>query len=122
MRPGSRERPLTVDAVVREAARACDPEQRSEGVTALVESFEDDERPATAPENLAGELRSAAREIDPDGLEPEVALAAATAHWLATNPGDGDDRERAIREGARLFFGDDVPDSVSGWLEARGLG
>lgn len=121
MRPASRKRSLTVDEVVREAARACDPEQRAEGVTALVESFEDDERPATAPDDLAGELRSAAREIDPDALEPEVAVAAATAYWLATNPGDGDDAKRAIREGARLFFGDEAPASVSGLLEARGL-
>lgn len=121
MRPGSREEPLTVEQAVREAAGACDPEQLSLGVTALIESFEDDVRPATAPEGLEEELRSAAREIDPDGREPEVAVTAATAHWLATNPGAADDPERAIREGARLFFGDDVPQPVADWLGERGL-
>ena len=121
MRPGTRDEILTVEDAVGAAAAACDPEQDEEGVTALVASFEDDERPATAVEDLEGELHSAAKEIDPDGLDPVVAATAATAHWLATNPGDAGEPERAIREGARLFFGDDVPPGVSDWLDALGI-
>ena len=104
MRPGARERVMTVEQAVHAAARAVDPDQNSEGVAAFVVAFEDDERPATAPEDLAGELRSAAEEIDPEGADPDVGSVAATAYWLVTNPGDADDPERAIREGRRLFF------------------
>ncbi|HEX2129484.1 MAG TPA: hypothetical protein VHF58_09745 [Solirubrobacterales bacterium] len=106
MRPGAREEILTVVQTVQAAARAVDPDQGSEGVTAFLLVFEDDERPATAPEDLRGEFRSAAEEIDPDGTDPDVGTVAATAYWLATNPGDADDPERAIREGRRLFFGE----------------
>lgn len=121
MRPGSRERVLSVEETVRQAARVCDPEHGSDAAAALVESFEGDERPATAPEDLAAELRSVARNIDPEALQPEVWVAAATAHWLATNSSAAADPERAIREGVRLFFGDDAPGPVSDWLAIRGL-
>lgn len=103
-------------------ATACDPNGEDGGVTALIESFEGDDRPATVPEDLAGELRSAAREIDPDGLDPQVSVAAAAGHWLATNPGDTEDPDRAIREGTRLFFEGDPPEPVNDWLAARRLG
>lgn len=121
MRPGSRERIATVEEAVIEAAKACDPDGRSDGVTALVESFEDDERLATAVDDLAEELRSTAEEIDPDGLDPAVLAAAATAHWLATNPGDADRPAEAVREGARLFFGGEPPAEVADWLGERDL-
>ena len=117
MRPGDREGIATVEEAVRDAMTAVDPEQRSDGVTALFESFEDDERPATAASELAEELRTTAHGIDPDFLDPRVWGAAATAFWLATNPADADNPEHAIQEGVRLFFGDDVPDRVSEWLE-----
>jgi hypothetical protein len=121
MRPSTREPILTVDDAVRGGARVADPEQQSEGVTALIESFEDDERPATAAEGLQGELESAVEEIDPDGLDPQVAIAAASANWLATKPDDVDDRVRAIREGVRSFYRDRVPEPVADWLNDHGL-
>lgn len=117
MRPGNREGIATVEEAVRDAMTAVDPEQRSDGVTALFESFEDDERPATAASDLAGELRSTARGIDPDFLDPRVWAAAAAAFWLATNPSHAEQPEHAIEEGVRLFFGDEVPESVRDWLE-----
>jgi hypothetical protein len=84
MRPGTRAESVTVAEAVRDAAQACDPEQRSDGVRALMVSFEGDERPATAAEDLAGELRSAAREIDPEGDDP-----AARAVPQSGRAGDG---------------------------------
>ena len=121
MRPGSREQVATVEEVVKAAARACDPERASDAVTAFVESFEEDDRPATAVDDLADELRSTARELDPAALEPAVLATAATAHWLATNPGDVDRPEHAVREGVRLFFAGDPPPEVADWLEGRWL-
>jgi hypothetical protein len=113
MQPGDREVPLTVEQAVAAGARAVDPDAHNDAVTALVESFEGDDRPATAAEDLAGELRSSAAAIDPDGRQPEIAVAAATAHWLATNPGDAERPAHAIREGVRLFFDGSAPESVS---------
>ena len=121
MRPSTREPILTVEDAVRAGARVADPEERSEGVTTLIESFEDDDRPSTAAEDLRGELESAVEEIDPDGLDPQVAIAAAGANWLATKPDDVKDPDRTIREGVRSFYGDHVPDSVADWLSERGL-
>jgi hypothetical protein len=103
MRPGTREGAITVEEALQTAARAADPGQRNEGVSALLLAFEGDLRPATAAEDLEGELRAAAREIDPEGVDPPVALTAAAALWLATNPGDADDPERVFREGSRIF-------------------
>src|SRR5919109_2454163 len=106
MRPSTREPILTVDDAVRAGARVADPEEQSEGVTALIESFEGDDRPATAAGDLHGELETTVEEIDPDGLDPQVAIAAASASWLATKPDDAQDPDRAVREGVRSFYGD----------------
>jgi hypothetical protein len=103
MRPGTRDGTITVEEAIQTAARATDPDQTSEGVTALVLAFEGDDRPATVPEDLTEELRSAAREIDPEDQDPAVVRTAAAANWLATNPGDATDPERVVREGERLF-------------------
>jgi hypothetical protein len=121
MRPSTREPILTVDDAVRAGARVADPEEQSEGVTALIESFEGDDRPATAADDLHGELETTVGEIDPDGFDPQVAIAAASASWLATKPDDVEDPHRAIREGVRSFYGDRVPESVAGWLSDGGL-
>ena len=121
MRPGSRHRTPTVAEAVRRAVSACDPDDRSGAIAGFLESFEDDDRPATAAADLAEELRSTAEALDPDATQPEIWLAAATAHWLATNPGDFDQPEHAIQEGARLFFEGHPPDSVEQWLVAHHL-
>jgi hypothetical protein len=52
MKPGNRETVPTVADVVREAAAICDPGGADAAVTALFESFEDDDRFATAAEDL----------------------------------------------------------------------
>lgn len=121
MRPGSRDQIETVEETVKDAVKACDPDGGSEGATAFLESFEGDDRPATAADDLGDELRSTAREIDPDGLDPAVLTVAATAFWLATNPGDRDRPEHAIHEGAALFFAGEPPAEVAEWLAERDL-
>lgn len=121
MRPGDHERVPTVSEVVREAAAICDPDGAETAVTALFESFEDDDRPATASEDLAGELLGTVRAIDPEGDDPAAAATAAAAVWLATNPSQGDDGDHVLREGARLVFQGDPPQPVAEWLAARGV-
>jgi hypothetical protein len=121
MKPGDHERIPTVSQAVRDAAVICDPDGAVDGVTALLESFEDDDRPATAAEDLSGELLSTARGIDPEGDQPAVAATAATAGWLATNPTQADSGDHAVREAVRLAFQDKPPDPLSEWLAERGI-
>lgn len=78
MKPGTRETIPTVSEVVRDAAAICDPDGSETAVTALFTSFEDDDRPATAAEDLAGELLETVRGIDAEGDPPEP-----LEEWLA---------------------------------------
>lgn len=121
MRPGNRETIPTVAKVVRDAAALCDPDGEEPAITALVASFSDDDRPATAAEDLAEELLDTVRGIDPEGDDPAAAAAAAAAAWLATNPEQVENREHVLREGTRLVFAGDPPAPVSEWLAARGI-
>src|SRR5215207_1834745 len=116
MKSGSRETIPTVAEVVRDAAEICDPDGAESAVDSLVTTIEDDDRPTTASENLTGELLDALRGIDPDGDDPAAAAAAATAAWLATNPGDTDGGAHAVREGVRFVFKGDPPPPLADWL------
>ena len=121
MRPGDHERIPTVSEVVRDAAAITDPDGGEVAVTALVESFEDDDRPTTASEDLAGELLETARAIDPEGDDPAAMATAAAAAWLATNPTQSEHGEHVLRESARLVFDGEPPQPVALWLAARGV-
>ncbi|MDQ2629914.1 MAG: hypothetical protein M3Y75_02905 [Actinomycetota bacterium] len=121
MKPGSRETIPTISELVREAAAICDPEGTDTAVTGLFESFEDDDRPATAAEDLQGELLGTVRGIDPEGDSPAALAAAAAAVWLATNPSQADNGDHVLREGTRLVFEGDPPEPVTEWLSGRGV-
>jgi hypothetical protein len=120
MRPGNHERIPTVSEVVREAAAICDPDGTETAVSAFYDGFEDDDRPATAAENLRGELLSTVRGIDPEEDEPAAWAAAAAAAWLATHPGENQG-DQVIREGVRRVFNGQPPALLADWLEARGV-
>jgi hypothetical protein len=119
MRPGDHQRIPTVSDAVRDAAAICDPDGAELGVTALLEIFEDDDRPATAAEDLLGELLGSARGVDQNGEQPAVAATAATAAWLATNPAQADAGDHALREGVRLAFQGRPPEPLQEWLAER---
>jgi hypothetical protein len=110
-----------VSEAVSRAASICDPDRLNDGVRALVESFEEDERPASAPEDLPGERESTAHELDPEGDQPAVLATAAAASWIATTREPTDDGHRVLQEGARLFFAGEVPPPVAAWLRAHGI-
>jgi hypothetical protein len=101
VKPGNRDQAPTVAEAVREAAAICDPEGADAGVRALAEVFEDDDRPATAVEDLPVQLAAVARSVDPDD-DGQAQAAVAAAVWLSTNPADAGDRERVLRESSRL--------------------
>ena len=121
MKPGSRKGIPTVAEAVAKAAALCDLAGHDIGVIAMLEAYEDDARPTTAVEDLAGELGSTAGGVDPEGDSAAVEMTAAVAFWLATNIDQADDRERSLREAARLAYGDGAPAHVEDWLAEQGI-
>ena len=124
MPQGDHNRISTVSEAVRDAAAIVDPSGADDAVMALYEIYEDDDRPATAAEDLAGDLIATARGIDPEGDDGAVLAAAAAAAWLGINPHDqheDHERDHVLREGVRLAFGKGVPSQVRAFLEGRGI-
>jgi hypothetical protein len=121
VKPGDRTPIPTVSEVVRRAVALTDPAGEDVAVRAFEESYEDDDRPATAAEDLAGELGSVAGGIDPEGDSPAISVAAAAAFWLSTNFGQADDREHVLVEATRLGLGDPPPPDVEEWLSGQGV-
>jgi hypothetical protein len=121
VRPGDRSRVPTVSEVVGKAAAICDPDGDDAGVRGLIDSFEDDDRPVTAVEDLSGDLSSTERGIDPDQDTPAAQMAVAAAIWLSTNPDQEHEGEHVLRESARMYFHDKPPADVAEWLAERGI-
>jgi hypothetical protein len=117
VRTGDRNQVPTVAEAVTKAAAICDPDGGDAAVRGLIDSFEDDERPATAVEDLAGELSSTEVGIDPEGDNPAAEMTVAAAIWLSTNPDqEHHHRDHVLLEAARLYFHDDPPPHVAEWL------
>jgi hypothetical protein len=123
MTPGDHERIQPVSEVVREAAAITDPNGSDEAITALVEIYEDDDRPSTAVEDLLGTLLATAEGIDLEGDDGGVELTAAAAAWLAHNPSQasGHERDHVLREALRIAFKGKPPAAVESWLASRGI-
>jgi hypothetical protein len=119
---GDRELIPTVAEAVTKAAAICDPDGEDAAVRGLIDSFEDDDRPVSAIEDLRGELSSVEQGIDPDELNPAAEMTVAAAIWLSTNPEqEHHHRDHVLRESARLYFHGDPPPHVAEWLRARGI-
>jgi hypothetical protein len=123
MRPGDHERIYPVSEVVREAAAITDPNGSDDAITALVEIYEDDDRPSTAVEDLLGTLLATAEGIDLEGDDGGVEVTAAAAAWLAHNPAQasGHERDHVVREAVRMAYKGKPPEAVEAWLEGRGI-
>jgi hypothetical protein len=114
----------TVSEAVRDGAAIVDPGDADDAIMALYEIYEDDDRPVTAVEDLAGTLIATAEGIDPEGDDGAVLAAAAAAAWIGMNPRErNEDREadHVLREGVRMAFGKDVPSQVREYLSGRGV-
>ncbi len=114
----------TVSEAVRDAAALVDPGDGDDAVTALYEIYEDDDRPVTAVEDLAGTLVATAEGIDPEGDDGAVLVAAAAAAWIGMHPRDRNEDHEAdlvLREGARMAFGKKLPPQVAEYLGSRGI-
>ena len=91
---------------------------------ALYEIYEDDDRPVTAVEDLAGTLVATAEGIDPEGDDGAVLACAAAAAWIGMQPRDRNEDHEAdhvLREGVRMAFGKETPPQVADYLGGRGI-
>jgi hypothetical protein len=114
----------TVSEAVRDAAALVDPGDADDAIMALYEIYEDDDRPVTAVEDLAGTLVATAEGIDPEGDDGAVLACAAAAAWIGMNPRDRNEDHEAdhvLREGVRMAFGKSVPSQVEAYLAGRGV-
>jgi hypothetical protein len=117
MAPDSHVSPLTLSELVREASGIVDPEDKSELVGDFERWFEDDDDPVTTVPNLERRLAGAVDELDPEGAEPALTVAAAVVSYLATRPRHAPgEPERVIEQALRLEFGDDLPESLAPWV------
>jgi hypothetical protein len=124
MPQGDHNRVPTVSAAVRDAAAIVDPGDADDAIKALYEIYEDDDRPVTAVEDLAGMLVATAEGIDPEGDDGAVLACAAAAAWIGMHPHDRNEDHQAdhvLREGVRMAFGKGVPPQVGGYLSGRGI-
>ena len=107
----------TVAEVVRQAAGIVDPDDSEALVGELEQWFEDDDDPVSAVTSFDRRLAAAVERIDPDGEDPAIAVAAAVALYLSTEPRHvPSDAEGVIAQAVRLEYGDDVPQGVAEWL------
>jgi hypothetical protein len=124
MPESSHHRTPTVSGAVRDGAAIVDPGDADDAIMALYEIYEDDDRPVTAVEDLAGTLVATAEGIDPEGDDGAVLAAAAAAAWIGLNPRDRNEDhnvDHVLREGVRMAFGKKVPPQVERYLASRGI-
>lgn len=124
MPQGDHQRIPTLSEAMRDAAALVDPGDSDGAIRALYEIYEDDDRPATAVEDLPGTLVATAEGIDPEGDDGAVLACAAAAAWLGMHPHDRNEDHEAdhvLREGVRMAFGKDIPRHVEAYLSGRGV-
>jgi hypothetical protein len=114
----------TVSEAVRDASALVDPGDADDAITALYEIYEDDDRPVTAVEDLAGTLVATAEGIDLEGDDGAVLACAAAAAWIGMHPRDRNEDHEAdhvLREATRMAFGKEPPRQVREFLASRGI-
>ena len=124
MPEGDHHRTPTVSEAVRDGAAIVDPGDGDDAIMALYEIYEDDDRPVTAVEDLAGTLVATAEGIDPEGDDGAVLACAAVAAWIGLHPRDRNEDHEAdhvLREGVRMAFGKETPPQVREYLAGRGV-
>jgi hypothetical protein len=110
--------PVTLAEVVRRAVEVCD-DGSSEGLSQLLEQFEDADQPVSAVADVEQTLDEA---IGPDP-EPQLDMARAVAVYLAHRRDlIGAPPAELLRLAARAEFDDAPPEPVARWLEAQGVG
>src|SRR5262249_17041439 len=81
--------------------------------------FEDDDEPVTAAAGLERKVGGAVDQIDPEGQDGPLAVAAAIVLYLATGPTAHHaprDADHLVAQAVKYVYGDSVPDVVAEFL------
>ena len=110
--------PPSLADVVHRAASVVDPEGSNDGVWDFADRFADSDQPATADgafaEDLIAEIKGA---IDPQDEDPQIALEAAVATYLAFRRTEIDrPPDELVRLAARAEFEGKPSEPPAGWL------
>ena len=123
MRPArARGNPPSLADVVHRAAEVVDPDGAEDGVSDLLQRFEDRDEPVTAEADVELEIAEAKGAVDPQDEDPVVVMMAAVATYLAfrrTEIARG--REELLRLAGRAEFDGNPPEPVAGWLAEQGV-
>ncbi len=107
----------TVSEIVREAAGIVDPADELALVGDFERWFEDDDEPVTAAAGLERKVGGAVAEIDPEGQDGPLAVAAAVVLYLGTSPRhEPRDTDRIVDQAVKYVYGDSLPEPVAGFL------
>ncbi len=119
---GSDPQTPTFAEVVRRAVEVCDHKDAGDGLTLLLETFEDRDQPISAVAEVQRELAEAAGRVDPQGDDPALVMAQAVATYLAYRRTElRRDPEDLMRRAAQAEFDGHPPEPVAGWLASRGV-
>jgi hypothetical protein len=114
--------PPRVSDLVRRAVEICDPADEDAALGDFERALEDDDRPASAVDNLDEHLAVIVEGIDPDIENPAVSMAVAVVLYLARRRDEiDDDPEDILRLAARAEWKGDPPSAVLDWLAERGV-
>ncbi len=119
---GSDPQTPTLAEVVRRAVEVCDHAHAGDGLTLMLETFEDRDQPISSVAEVQRELAEAAGRADPQGDDPALVMARAVATYLAyrrtelrRDPGD------LMRRAAQAEFDSRPPEHVAAWLASQGV-
>ena len=123
MKPSDRRETPRLSQVVHRAIEVCDGNVGIEGgLGDLYVRFEDRDEPITAIENIEATMAEAVGSLDVDGIDPQLAMAAAVTVYLAFRRDEMDDDPADIlRLAARAEFNGAPPAHVAQWLAEVGI-
>jgi hypothetical protein len=113
----------TVALIVHRAVQVCDPTGTDERLDDFLRRFEDHDEPVTAlGDERDDRFFEAAHELEGQGTEPALIMAAAVATYLAFRRDEVDDDDMDIlRMAARAEFHRHPPTEVAQWLQDQGV-
>lgn len=112
---------MTTAQVVARAVSACELGEVDDRLDDLLEDFEDADEPVSS-QDISSALEQAVGQLDPEGEDPALQMAAAVATYLAHRRDELDaDAATLLHLAARAEFDGDPPPAVAGWLAAAGV-
>ena len=107
---------------MRRAARVVDPADEDPDLGSFELTFEDDDEPIRALDDVPERVRGVLHGLDPEQQSGALQMAGALTTYLAFRRDElHTDDDELLRLAARAEWKGHPPDSVATWLAAQGL-